>query len=72
MDPANYPKPVSSFIYRNDSKNGHIKFTDVTNIVAKDLLNIGMVCDAVWTDFDNDGWMDLVLAGEWMLSHFEK
>ena len=72
VDPAHYPKPVSSFIYRNDSKDGHIKFTDVTNIVAKDLVNIGMVCDAVWTDFDNDGWMDLVLAGEWMPVTFLK
>ncbi len=31
VDPGNYPKPVSSFIFRNDSKNGQIKFTDVTN-----------------------------------------
>ncbi|HEY4936513.1 MAG TPA: VCBS repeat-containing protein, partial [Puia sp.] len=34
VDPENYPKPVSSFIYRNDSKNGHIRFTDVTETVA--------------------------------------
>ena len=66
VDPGNYPKPVSSFIYRNDSKDGHVHFTDVTPTVAKDLVNIGMVCDAIWTDFDSDGWMDLVLAGEWM------
>ena len=66
VDPWNYPKPVSSFIFRNDSKNGVIKFTDVTNSVAKDLKNIGLVCDALFTDFDNDGWPDLILAGEWM------
>ncbi len=72
VDPSNYPKPVSSFIYRNDSKNGHIQFTDVTASVAKDLLHIGMVCDAIWTDFDNDGWQDLVLAGEWMPVTFLK
>ncbi len=66
VDPWNYPKPVSSFILRNDSKNGHVKFTDVTASVAKDLNNIGLVCDAIFTDFDNDGWPDLVLAGEWM------
>ncbi len=66
VDPWNYPKPVSSFIYRNDSKGGHIQFTDVTAAVAGDLVNIGMICDGIWTDFDNDGWTDLVLAGEWM------
>ncbi len=72
VDPGKYPRPVSSFIYRNDSKNGIIKFTDVTNTVAKSLNDIGMVCDAVWTDFDNDGWLDLVLAGEWMPIKFLK
>ncbi len=56
VDPWNYPKPVSSFIFHNDSKKGHIKFTDVTSTVAKDLTHIGMVCDATFTDFDNDGW----------------
>lgn len=72
VDPWNYPKPVSSFIFRNDSKDGHVKFTDVTSTVAKDLDNIGLVCDAVFTDFDNDGWPDLVLAGEWMPVTFLK
>ena len=66
VQPGNYPKAVSSFIYRNDSKKGSIKFTDVTNAVADGLLNIGLVCDAVFTDFNNDGWSDLVLSGEWM------
>jgi hypothetical protein len=66
VDPLNYPKPVSSFILRNDSKNGTVKFTDVTNEVAPDLKNIGRVCDALFTDYENDGWPDLILAGEWM------
>ncbi|MEP7317112.1 MAG: VCBS repeat-containing protein [Panacibacter sp.] len=72
VDPWNYPKPVSSFIFRNDTKEGKVHFTDVTGSVAKDLINIGMVCDAVFTDFDNDGWTDLVLAGEWMPVTFLK
>lgn len=72
VEPWNYPQPVSSFIYSNDSENGIIKFTNVTSAVAKDLINIGLVCDAVWTDFDNDGWQDLILAGEWMPVKFLK
>ncbi|MGN6640311.1 MAG: FG-GAP repeat domain-containing protein, partial [Mucilaginibacter sp.] len=56
----------------NDTKDGHVKFTDVTASVAKDLKNIGLVCDAIFTDFDNDGWPDLVLAGEWMPVTFLK
>ena len=72
VDPWNYPKPVSSFIFRNDSKNGKPKFTDVTQTVAKSLVDIGLVCDAVFTDYDNDGWEDLILAGEWMPVTFLK
>lgn len=72
VEPWNYPKPVSSFIYRNDSKDGVIKFIDVTASLGKPLINIGLMSDAVWTDFDNDGWTDLVLAGEWTSVKFLK
>lgn len=64
--PGKYPQPVSSIILRNDSGAGAVKFTDVTGEVANALIDIGLVCDALWTDFDNDGWEDLVIAGEWM------
>ena len=72
VEPWSYPKPVSSIILRNDSKDGKVKFTDVTAEVAPALKNIGMVCDALFTDFDNDGWPDLILAGEWMPVTFLK
>ena len=72
VEPWRYPKPVSSFIYRNDSHGGRIQFTDVTAEIAPALKDIGLVCDALWTDFDNDGWTDLVLAGEWMPVTFLK
>jgi len=72
VEPWNYPKPVSSIVLRNDSKNGVVKFTDVTAEVAPALKNIGLVCDALFTDFDNDGWPDLILAGEWMPITFLK
>ncbi|MDO6430290.1 VCBS repeat-containing protein [Flavitalea sp. BT771] len=70
--PARYPRPVSSFIFRNDSENGHVRFTDVTGEVAPDLINIGMICDALFTDFDDDGHIDLVVVGEWMPVTFLK
>ncbi|MES1159730.1 MAG: VCBS repeat-containing protein, partial [Bacteroidota bacterium] len=66
VDPWSYPKPVSCYLFRNDSQKGHIRFTDVTDELAPGLKNIGMVCDALFTDMDNDGQPDLVLAGEWM------
>ena len=72
VDPQKYPKPVSSFILRNDTENGKVKFTDVTEQVAPGLKNIGMVCDALFTDFDNDDQTDLILTGEWMPVTFFK
>lgn len=64
--PWQYPKPVSSMLLRNDSEGGKAKFTDVTADLAPGLSNIGMVCDALFTDFNNDNQTDLILTGEWM------
>jgi len=72
VDPWNYPKPVNSYIYRNDSGPGVIKFTDVTEQIAQPLHQMGLVCDALFTDFDNDGWQDLIVVGEWMPIQFLK
>lgn len=70
VDPWNYPKPVNSFIYRNDTKNGKVVYTDITKQVAKSLIDVGLVCDALFTDFNNDGWQDLIVVGEWMQIKF--
>jgi hypothetical protein len=72
VQPAKYPKPVSSFIFRNDSRDGHVRFTDVTDEVAPGLRNIGLVCDALFTDFNGDGQTDLIVVGEWMPVTFFK
>jgi hypothetical protein len=66
VQPGSYPKPVSSFLYRNDVKEGKLRFTDVTAEWAPALKEIGLVCDALWTDYDNDGNTDLLIVGEWM------
>jgi len=72
VEPWRYPEPVNSYILRNDTKDGKVKFTDVTNEVAPDLKKIGLICDAIFSDFDNDGKTDLILAGEWMPLTFLK
>lgn len=64
--PGKYPLPASSYLIRNDSKNGQPHFTNVTSQLCPELLDLGMVCGAVWADTNQDGFDDLVLAGEWM------
>lgn len=65
--PRSYPKTDKSFILRNDSKGKNQPvFTDVTQQVCPELSAIGLVSDALWTDFNADNQPDLLLAGEWM------
>ncbi|MGI9532334.1 FG-GAP-like repeat-containing protein [Lutimonas sp.] len=64
--PKNYPMPTSSYILENISTKGKPKFVNVTEKIAPELIDIGMVTDASWTDYDNDGWVDLIVVGEWM------
>lgn len=66
--PGEYPLSPRSFLMRND--NG--KFTDITKEAAPALLNAGMINAAVWSDFNSDGWVDLVVVGEWMQPCFFK
>jgi hypothetical protein len=68
LAPGRYPLPGQSYILRNDGG----KFTDVTAKVAPSIGNIGMVTTALWTDFDQDGWVDLIVTGEWMPLKFFK
>ena len=60
--PQSYPFPERSLLLQN---NGGV-FSDVTEDEAKDLMEIGMVTSALWTDYDLDGWVDLMVVGEWM------
>jgi hypothetical protein len=57
-----YPFAPKSYILRN--VNGH--FVDATEEICKSIRNIGMVTDAVWTDYDNNGTQDLIVVGEFM------
>jgi len=64
--PQKYPYAPSSFILRNDSKNGMVRFTDISDQLNESISQKGMVTDAVWSDINNDSWPDLILVGEWM------
>lgn len=64
--PRAFPKTDKSFLFRNDSKDkDHPVFTDITSQVLPELSNIGLVNDALWTDFNQDGKPDLIIACEW-------
>ena len=63
-----YPTSPKNFILKNEGG----KFVDVTQQLCAPLQNIGMVTDALWSDFDKDGKIDLVLTGEWMPVTFLK
>ncbi len=52
-----------SYLLENDGQ-GH--FRDVTQEKAPALKQIGMVSDALWSDYDGDQRKDLILVGEWM------
>lgn len=60
--PGAYPLPAESFLLRND--NG--KFSNATSKLCPELSTLGMITDALFTDFDNDGKIDLVTVGEFM------
>lgn len=57
-----YPMPPRSYLLKN---TGGV-FTDVTESANKELLSPGMITSAIWTDINNDGKKDLMMAGEWM------
>lgn len=66
---AQYPKFTDTHIFRNDSKPNAPKFTDLN---LSQFKSLGLVCDILCTDFDNDGFTDLIMASEWSAIKFFK
>ena len=64
--PGEYPLPADSYLFRNDSDKTGCRFTNVTEAVAPGFIKLGLVTSALWTDVDNDGWIDLMIVGEFM------
>ncbi len=52
-----FPYSNHSWLIQND--NGKLSVDSAFR------LNLGMVTDALWTDYDKDGWEDLMITREW-------
>jgi hypothetical protein len=59
--PGKYGESPKSYLLNNE--NG--RFKDVTYSMFG-TANLGMISSALWTDYNNDGWVDLIVVGEWM------
>ncbi len=66
--PGKYPHPTNSYLLQNDGG----LFENISEEAAPDLKKAGMVTDAIWTDFNQDKQMDLLVVGEWMEITFFK
>ncbi|MBD1260459.1 VCBS repeat-containing protein [Maribacter polysiphoniae] len=60
-----FAKTPNSYLLQNNKGS----FTIVDN---PELQHAGMITDALWDDFDNDGVEDLIVIGEWMSPKFFK
>ena len=62
MTPRAYPLPTASHLLLNEGGT----FKDVSREIAPQFAQLGMVTDALWSDYDQDGDTDLLITGEWM------
>ena len=60
---AQYGVNGGGHLLQND---GQGNFTDVTADVMPMANDLGMIKSAIWVDYNNDNYHDLVLAGHWM------
>ena len=66
VDPGKYPMPAKSYLLENQTEStDHPKFKDISKTIA-DWEKLTMVTSAIWTDYDNDDWVDLIVVGEFM------
>ena len=59
--PGVYPvtPPSALLLKRGD------RFMDMTDTLTPALREVGLVTAALWTDVDQDGWIDLLIATDW-------
>ena len=59
--PGKYPQSPKSYILKNSGP----RFIDSTDDMAPGLKQKGMVTGAIFSDVDNDSWVDLLVTYEW-------
>ena len=59
--PGKYPLVPNSRLLLNDGG----KFTEAPEETSGGASEKGLVTSAIWSDYDNDGWVDLILTLEW-------
>lgn len=64
--PGKYPAPAQSYVLKNVSDKNNIRFEINEKFQLAEFENLGMATSAVITDFNNDGWPDIIVVGEWM------
>lgn len=57
-----YPQAPKSFLLENEGG----KFKNVSAEVSPELAELGMISDAIWSDFNSDGAVDLIAVGEFL------
>lgn len=62
LRPGQYPRAPQSALWQ---ARGEGTFVDVTDRVAPALRQVGLVTAALWSDVNEDGWPDLLVALEW-------
>ncbi len=71
VDPGNYPMPAKSYLLENLANENaeNLIFRDISDQVT-DWDTLSMVTSALWSDYDSDGWVDLIVVGEFMQVEF--
>ena len=65
--PESYPLPAQSMLLQNNTVEAdNPSFANLGNTILTELKDLGVVRSALWSDYDNDGWQDLIIVGEFM------
>ncbi len=63
LRPFLYGVPVDGYLLENKGDGGLV---NVTPQIAPALSEVGMIRDMCWEDVNDDGWQDIIVAGDWM------